>query len=108
MLPTLASLAGIAKLNAAEKGQYANTARISRSIAFMRMGNETGLRSKSYMGTNSRRMFGLGLLRGREIRQMAEKLEEYERLLRDLSFRACDVDQSLIHQVLQKASSPST
>jgi len=39
---------------------------------------------------------------------MAEKLEEFERLLRDLSFRASDVDQSLIRRVLQKASSPST
>lgn len=38
---------------------------------------------------------------------MSEKLEEYERLLRDLSSRASDVDQSLIRRVLQKVIAPS-
>ena len=50
-------------------------------------------------------MSELGLSWGREIGHMAEKLEEYEKLLRDLSFRASDVDQSLIRRALQKASS---
>lgn len=46
--------------------------------------------------------------RKKEIRQMAEKLEDYENLLRDLSFRASDDDQSRIRRALQKASSTSS
>lgn len=74
----------------------------------MQMGNETGPRSKDNVGMTSHRMCELHLSSAREIRLLAEKLEEYERLLRDLSFRASDVDQSLIRRVLQKASTPST
>ena len=40
---------------------------------------------------------------------MVEKIENYERLLRDLSLRASDEDQSLIRRALQNVSfSPST
>lgn len=44
----------------------------------------------------------------KEIGQMAEKLEDYENLLRDLSFRASADDQSRIRRVMQKASSTSS
>ena len=37
---------------------------------------------------------------------MAGKIEDYERLLRDLSLRASDEDQSLIRRVLHKVSPP--
>lgn len=40
---------------------------------------------------------------------MVEKIENYERLLRDLSLRTSDEDQSLIRRALQKVSfSPYT
>lgn len=35
---------------------------------------------------------------------MAGKIEDYERLLRDLSLRTSDEDQSLIHRALNKVS----
>ena len=45
----------------------------------------------------------------RELVDMVEKIENYERLLRDLSLRASDEDQSLIRRALQNVSfSPPT
>ena len=36
---------------------------------------------------------------------MAGKIQDYEKLLRDLSFRASVADQSLIRKILQQVSS---
>ena len=33
---------------------------------------------------------------------MAGKIQDYEKLLRDLSFRTCEADQTLIRKALQK------
>ena len=94
-----ANHAGIARPNAAARGQHADTARTSRSTATMQMASETGSRSKLSVTlrdrpTNCSRQFGT----------MAEKVADYEKLLKELSLRVNEPDAELIRATLERVS----
>ncbi len=92
-----ASHAGTARPSAAERDQHADTVRTSRSPATMQTASETGSRSKLPMAYRNSRLSG-----SRQFGTMAEKVADYEKLLKELSLRVNEPDAELIRSTLDK------
>ncbi len=93
----LASPADHGRRSAQEKSLLASTVRISKSIVSMQTGKETGPKSSTQkqphgFDTDFYRAFG----------SLAEKVADYEALLRDLSSRVCEEDATVIKTLLDK------
>ena len=96
----LVSPVGIARRNAAGRDRCASIVKTSRSPVSTRMGN--GIGSKSKIRPEDMSKEAVTLISGREFGNMAGKLEEYERLLRELSLRVDEPDQVLISKAIEK------
>ncbi len=98
-LATLVSRVGIERRNAVGKDRCVSIARTLRSHAYTQTGNE--IESESQRPPDHVYKY-VALTCGREFGNMAGKLEEYEKLLRDLSLRVDEPDQIMILKALEK------
>lgn len=99
----LANLVAIEKQNAAVRDQHAATVRISRYNATMPTENEIASRSR-FPFTHPTWFSKLNLCR--QFGSMAEKVADYERILRDLQTRVSEDDASLIRNSLDRVRIP--
>jgi hypothetical protein len=92
------SRAGSERQNAVASGPSAPTVRISKSPAFMPTASETEQRSTYYNTSNG----DLQLTTLRQFGSMAEKVADFEKLLKDLSMRVGDEDAARIRALLEQ------
>ena len=94
-----ASHAAIARPNAVGRGQHADTVRTSRSAATMQTASETESRSE-LLTPHSENILNIS----RQFGTMAEKVADYEKLLKELSLRVNEPDAELIRVTLERVS----
>lgn len=99
-----ANHADIGKRSVAASGPCASTAKISSSPASTRMESATGRRSKD-QNKARKTLHSLIHIGSRQLGSLATRVEEYEKLLEDLSRRAGGPDQELIRRALDKVHS---
>lgn len=97
-----ANLAVTERQNAAGNNRSASIAKTLTSHVSMRMANGTGQRSKYFRHA---KMLKPMLMSLRQLGSLAGRVEEYERLLKDLSLRAGLQDQDSIRKALDKVNS---
>ena len=100
-----ASLVDTGRQNAVESVLNASTVLTSNLPAYMPMGRETGLESKTYLKDILNQLM---LMTCRQLGSLAGRVEEYEKLLRELSLRAGEHDQEMIQKALDMVGSAST
>ena len=93
----LANHADSARQSVVENGRSANTARTLRSSASTQMARELGPRS-----TQTHVRVRLELTHDRQFGSMAEKMADFERLLKDLMLRVDDEDAANIKGLLEQ------
>jgi hypothetical protein len=86
--------------NAAASGQSAPIARISKSPAFMRTASETEPKSMDFCSG----AWDVRLIAGRQFGSMAEKVADFEKLLKYLSLRVGEEDAAQIRLLLEQVS----
>jgi hypothetical protein len=94
------SHAGSERQNAAASGQSAPIVRISKSPASMQTGSGTELKSMDLCGG----AWDSRLIAGRQFGSMAEKVADFEKLLKDLSMRVSEEDATQIRLLLEQVS----